>query len=190
MMMSQAAQGRGMLHSETLKFSSRFPISLVVANKHLDAEDWNMYRPQNGLSMYNRVASMETDPIQQIVMLYNGAIKFFHLAATDIEAKDFVAKAEHTRRALDIISYLQSILDFERGDEVAQVLDALYTSITGMALQASMTLDAQMMRRAAELLVPVCEAWALNANASALQNNQGRGANMPPATHASYRSQA
>ena len=178
-----------MLHSETLKFFNRFPISLVVANNHLDAKDWNMLRPPNGLSMYNRVASLETDPIQQIVMLYNGAIKFLHLAAADIEANDFVAKAEHSGRAMDIIHYLQSILDFERGAEVARVLDTLYTSIAALTLRASMKLDAQMMRRAAELLVPVCEAWAINANASALQNNQGRGTT-PPAAPASYRSQA
>jgi|GEM_PF-735317 len=178
-----------MLHVETLKFFNRFPISLVVANNHLDAKDWNMLRP-NGLSMYNRVASLETDPIQQIVMLYNGAIKFLHLAAADIEANDLVAKAEHSGRAMDIIHYLQSILDFERGAEVAPVLDTLYTSIAALTLRASMHLDAQMMRRAAELLVPVCEAWAINANASALQNNQGRGANVPPGASASYRSQA
>lgn len=149
-----------------------------------------MLRPPNGLSMYNRVASLETDPIQQIVMLYNGAIKFLHLAAADIEASDLVAKAEHSSRAMDIIHYLQSILDFERGAEVARVLDTLYTSVTALTLNASMKLDARMMRRAADLLAPVCEAWAINANASALKNNQERGAHTSPAASASYRSQA
>ena len=149
-----------------------------------------MYRPPNRLSTYNQVANLETDPIQQIVMLYNGAMKFLRLAAADIEANDLAAKAEHSSRALDIVHYLQSILDFERGQEAARVLDKLYTSITALALKASLSLDAGMMRRAADLLAPVCEAWAINANANALQNNPKAGANGPAGATVSYRSQA
>jgi flagellar protein FliS len=124
---------------------------------------------------------METNPIQQIVMLYNGAIKFLRLAAADIETGDIAAKAEHSARALDIINYLQSILDFERGQEVARVLDSLYTGVSALTLKASMTLDAAMMRRAADLLAPVCEAWAINANAAALAS-QTSGAGQTPAS--------
>jgi len=125
-----------------------------------------MLKRPDRLATYNQVANLETNPIQQIVMLYNGAIKFLRLAAADIDAKDLAAKAEHTGRALEIIQYLQSILDFERGQDVAPVLDALYSSVTAMILKASMTLDAGLMRRAADLLVPVCDAWASNVKAS------------------------
>jgi flagellar protein FliS len=82
------------------------------------------------------------------------------LAAADMESGELAAKAEHSNRALDIISYLQSILDFERGGEVAPALDALYASVMATTLAASATLDSQLMRRAAELLVPVRDAWA------------------------------
>jgi flagellar protein FliS len=116
---------------------------------------------------------MESNPVQQVVMLYNGAIKFLRLAAADIEAKDYTAKAEHSARALDIIQYLQSVLDFERGADVARTLDSLYTVITAMVLKASMSLDAQAMRRAADLLLPVSDAWAINAQASVSRDNAG-----------------
>ena len=108
---------------------------------------------------------MEANPLQQIVLLYNGAIKFLRLAAADIEAKDMVAKAEHTRRALDVILHLRSILDFERGPEPARVLDSLYAIVTAMILKANLALDADMMRRAADLLAPVSEAWSINVHA-------------------------
>ena len=85
-----------------------------------------MSRKPNALASYGRVANAEVNPLQQLVMLYDGAIKFLHLAAADIEAGDIAAKAEHSNRALDIIGYLQSILDFERGAAVAPTLDALY----------------------------------------------------------------
>lgn len=118
----------------------------------------------NILATYGRVANSESNPLQQIVLLYDGAIKFMSQAATDIEARDLAAKSEHTNRALDIITYLQSILDFERGGEVAPVLDALYTLVMMTMLRASSRLDADEMRRAAELLVPVRDAWSTNAS--------------------------
>jgi flagellar secretion chaperone FliS len=121
----------------------------------------------NALAAYGKVANAETDPLQQIVMLYDGAIKFLRLAATDIETGDLVAKGEHTNRALDIIGYLQSILDYERGGEVAPVLNTLYLNVTADTLRASAHLDSTLLRQTAELLVPVRNAWASNAKATA-----------------------
>lgn len=122
-----------------------------------------MYGKPKGLASYGRVANTETNPLKQIVMLYDGAIKFLNLTATDIENGDIAAKAEHSNRALDIINYLQSILDFEKGGDVAVSLDNLYRSITVLMLRASAELDAPLMRKAAELLAPVRDAWETNA---------------------------
>lgn len=119
-----------------------------------------MYGRTNRVTSYGRVANAETDPVQQVVMLYDGAIRFLMQAAASVEANDLPAKAEQTDRALQIINYLQSILDFERGGEVAVTLNALYTSVTLLVLKASAELDAAKMRRAAELLAPVRESWS------------------------------
>ena len=115
------------------------------------------------MQSYGKVANGETDPIRQIVMLYDGAIKFLNLTADDIENEDIVAKAAHSTRALDIISYLQSILDFDKGGEVASALDNLYASTTVLVLRASAELDSELMRQAAKLLQPVRDAWETNA---------------------------
>ncbi|MBX5478288.1 MAG: flagellar export chaperone FliS [Pyrinomonas methylaliphatogenes] len=114
----------------------------------------------HALASYGKIANAETDRLQQIIMLYDGAIRFLRLAASDIENKELAAKAEHTSRALDIIAYLQAILDFERGGEVARTLDGFYGQISALVLRASATLDAALMSRAADLLVPVRDAWA------------------------------
>lgn len=113
----------------------------------------------NALASYGKIANTEVDPLQQLVMLYDGAIKFLRLAADDIERKDMVAKANHVNRALDIINYLQSILDFERGGEVAQALDRLYTMVSMKVLRASANLDASALVGAAYLLSPVRDSW-------------------------------
>ena len=85
-----------------------------------------------------------------------------NLTADNIEDNDLVGKAKHSNRALDIINYLQSILDFERGGSVAESLDKLYRSVIRLILRASAELDASLMRRAADLLVPVRDAWETN----------------------------
>lgn len=123
-----------------------------------------MYRRPNAIASYGKIANTETNSLKQVVMLYDGAIKFLNLTAADIENKDYVAKAEHSNRAFDIINYLQSILDFERGGNVAVTLDNLYRRITVLVLRASAELNADLMRRAADLLVPVRNAWETNAN--------------------------
>ncbi len=124
------------------------------------------YGRNNKLANYGKIANSETNPLKQIVMLYDGAIKFLNLTAADIEAQDFVAKAEHSNRALDILNYLQSILDYERGGQVAADLDNLYRRITVLVLRASAELDAKLMRLAADLLAPVRDAWETNAQNS------------------------
>jgi flagellar secretion chaperone FliS len=126
-----------------------------------------MYGRPSAIANYGRIANAETNPLQQIVMLYDGAMKFLRLAANDIEANDLVAKGEHTSRALDIINHLQSTLDFARGGDVAPTLDALYTTVSLTTLRASAALDATEMRRAANLLSPVRDAWETNARLAA-----------------------
>ncbi len=113
----------------------------------------------HALAAYGAVANAETNPLQQIIMLYDGAIKFLRLAADDIETGDLVAKAEHSNRALDIVSYLQSILDFEKGGEVATTLDIFYITLSVQILNASTQLDGRKMKQAAESMLPVREAW-------------------------------
>jgi len=125
-----------------------------------------MRAQQGRLAAYSQVANLETNPIQRIVMLYDGAIKFLRMAAADIEANDRVAKAEHTSRAMNIIVYLQGALDMEQGQEAARVLDNLYTHVAAMILKANLALDARLMRRAADLLAPVCEAWTIAAQSA------------------------
>lgn len=118
-----------------------------------------MYGKNSALASYGKVANTETDPIQQIVMLYDGAIRFLRLASEDIENKRIAEKAHNVNRALDIINYLQGILDFNKAPEVANTLDRLYTAISMQVLQASAKLDATSMRAAADHLAPVRDSW-------------------------------
>lgn len=135
----------------------------------------------NALASYGKIANAETNTLQQIVMLYEGAIKFLRLAASDIESGDLVAKATHTNRVLDILVYLQSTLNFEQAKDVAHTLDELYRNVVAITLRASAQLDSAGMLRAANLLMPVRDAWAINANnGSAITSEIASTAPQPP----------
>jgi flagellar protein FliS len=137
-----------------------------------------MYGKSSAIASYGRMANTETDPVQQIVMLYDGAIRFIRLAAQDIKEKKIAEKAEHVNRALDIVNYLQGILDFTRGAEVAQTLDNLYSIVSMQILQGSAKLDAEIMLRAAESLVPVRDSWTAVSNSA--PKEQPVALTMPP----------
>lgn len=125
-----------------------------------------MYGGKKAISAYQQMTNLESNPLRQVVMLFDGAIKFINLSASDIELGNLPAKAEHIDRAVNILSYLQSILDFNRGGEIARIYDRLYTSVTSMVVKASLNLDAQSLRQAAQLLSPVRDAWVTNADLS------------------------
>jgi flagellar protein FliS len=139
-----------------------------------------MYSPSKGIASYGRIAHVETNPLKQVVMLYDGAIKFLNMTAVDIETGDISAKGEHSGRALEILCYLQSILNFELGGDVAVSLDNLYRSIINLILRASAELDPQLMRKAAELLSPVRDAWEENSRESASPIETRSSVTLPP----------
>src|SRR5918912_395633 len=118
-----------------------------------------MYGKTNAISSYGKIANAETNPLRQLVMLYDGAIGFLERAAADIESRDLVKKAEHVNRALDILNYLQGILDFEKAAGAAQTLDRLYTIVSMTVLRASADLDPAGMRHAGQLFAPVSDSW-------------------------------
>lgn len=107
---------------------------------------------------YQQVAS-STSKLEQIVMLYDGAIKFLLLATNDIKSKDMVAKAEHVDRSLAIIDYLRGILDMTQGGEVSRHLDRLYNILIHQIILANAMLDTELMESSVSSLREIRSAW-------------------------------
>lgn len=66
---------------------------------------------------------------RQIVMLYDGMIRFMQQAKDAIEAKDVEGRYKRLLRASEIIMGLQSSLDFQNGGDAARVLYDFYSHI-------------------------------------------------------------
>jgi flagellar protein FliS len=76
-------------------------------------------------------------PMELVIMLYDGAIRFVGEAREAILRKDLSARTEATRRALDIVSELQMTLNVENGGEIARELDRLYSYISSRLLDVT-----------------------------------------------------
>lgn len=75
-------------------------------------------------------ASTTIPPLEQIVMLYDGAMLRVREARAAIERGDVEARYRATSRATAIVDALQACLDHEQGGEIAALLDRYYTYLS------------------------------------------------------------
>jgi len=111
------------------------------------------------LNHYQRMAVQTANPLRQVVALYEGAVHFLNQAKAAIGAGDIAGKSEMTNRALDIIAYLRSVLDFEQGGQIAFELERLYAYMTERVLYASARLDPAPIDEVVTLLGTLRESW-------------------------------
>jgi flagellar protein FliS len=117
-----------------------------------------------GAQAYLQTQVQSRTPVELVVMLYDGAIKFLGQARDAMAAGDLVAKRHALSRGLAIVQELQHMLNMEAGGEVAARLDGLYTYVLGRCYEANAQRDAAGMDEAIRLLTPLRDAWAAVAN--------------------------
>ncbi|MFC5864633.1 flagellar export chaperone FliS [Acidicapsa dinghuensis] len=119
-------------------------------------------------------------PVDLVVALYDGIIRFLYDAIDAVEHADITARRASVKRALAIVIHLQTRLRMDIGGRPAQVLAEFYASIFALILQASVAADVQRFNRAIVCVREMRNAW----RQIALQSAQ------PPATTAINTSRA
>ncbi len=99
-------------------------------------------------------------PLELVVMLYDGALRFTAQARAAIERRDIRARREAIARTLAIVSELQSTLDMEQGGDISKSLDSLYVYISGRLIEAASKQNVQPLDEAAKVLTTLRDAWA------------------------------
>lgn len=74
-------------------------------------------------------ATQTVSKTRQVVMLYDGAIRFMQHAIEAIEKKDYETRYHKLTRVGDIIVGLQASLDFESGGSIAPLLYSYYANM-------------------------------------------------------------
>jgi flagellar protein FliS len=113
-----------------------------------------------GASAYIQTQVQSRSPLELVVMLYDGALRFLTEARDAMDQQDMARKRHGMSRALAILSELQSTLNMEQGGDMAVQLDALYTYLNGRMLDASMKNDPTAIDECLKLLGTLRSAWA------------------------------
>ena len=98
-------------------------------------------------------------PLELVVMLYDGALRFCTEARDAITQKDVAKRGRAISRAMAIVSELHCTLDMEAGGEVAQSLDKLYGFVRDRLIDASIRQDVRSIDEAVRVLTTLREGW-------------------------------
>jgi len=108
---------------------------------------------------YRQLSVQSASPIGLVVLLFNSAIASLHKAERAAEASEIEARVGELNHVLDIISELRSVLDFERGGDVARQFDLFYRMAEGQILQANLQNSAEIIRDLVTHFVKIRDAW-------------------------------
>jgi len=121
----------------------------------------------NASNAYRRTQAEAGTPLELVVMLYDGALRFLSQAQDAMAARDIKARHIALDRTLAIVGHLQSTLDIERGGSLAEELDRLYNYMSGKLLEGAARNDPGALAEVSGLLVNLRDAWHTIASAPA-----------------------
>jgi flagellar protein FliS len=117
------------------------------------------------LSAYSTVdlesAVNSASPVQLIVLLYDGAIGSLATAKGHMQEMQFAEKGRLISKATDIIEGLRAVLDFERGGEISNNLNALYEYMKHRLTLANLKNDPEGVGEVIRLLNELRGAWVI-----------------------------
>jgi flagellar protein FliS len=113
-----------------------------------------------GVDAYRRTEAQSASPMQLVVMLYDGAVRFLSEARAADARGDLRARAQALSRVSAIVAECHGTLDLERGGDVAQELDRLYSYISARLLDVTVKRDAAAIAEVYKLMSTLRDAWA------------------------------
>ncbi|MBI3967331.1 MAG: flagellar export chaperone FliS [Chloroflexi bacterium] len=120
----------------------------------------------NGYQQY-RTSSVETaKPVDLVVMLNQGVVRFSQRAVQAIERRDLEAAHQNLVKAQAIVAELASTLNLEAGGPIAQNLLSIYDYAHRRLVEANCRKSAAPAVEVAQLFRELLSAWQQLAEAS------------------------
>jgi flagellar protein FliS len=113
------------------------------------------------MASYQEHALDGASPVELVVALYDGIIRFLYAAIAAAERDDVPARRVAVKRALAIVIHLQARLRMDIGGRPAQVLSEFYASVFALILQASTANSSQRFEDAIRCVREIRDAWRL-----------------------------
>jgi flagellar protein FliS len=108
---------------------------------------------------YQQQSILTAPPERLVVMLYDGALRFFFQAAVAMREGNRSLSDEKLRRGEAIVDHLIKTLDMSAG-EIAANLEGIYVFCKRLLMEARFEQDADKVEKVRELLGPLRESWA------------------------------
>ena len=108
---------------------------------------------------YRASSVMTASPAQLVVMLYDGAGRFLRQAELAAEEGAWRHAGDRLDKVDAIVDELLVTLDVAQGGEVAERLQGIYVFCRRLTIEARLERDAKKIRKTAELLAELREAW-------------------------------
>jgi flagellar protein FliS len=112
------------------------------------------------LQQYRRTSVESATPLQLIVMLYDGALRFIEQGKQAMDRRAVEEQNASLQKAQKIVAELMSSLDMDQGGEVATNLLSLYTFTYNRLIEGNCEDDPQKLDQAGEVLRQLRESWS------------------------------
>lgn len=117
-----------------------------------------MFGKKDQYNAYN-MATQTVPKIRQVVMLYDGAIRFAMQAKRAMEEGRIEDRYKLLTKVSDILMGLQGALDFDNGGEIAPLLYDYYSSLDARILYIQRKNDLKMIQSIIDELKKMRGAW-------------------------------
>ena len=108
---------------------------------------------------YNRTSIETAGKLDLIVMCYEKSIQLLKQAKDHYEKNEIEKKARKMQKALDIINELKGCLNMEKGGQIAQNLDSIYTYVNRRLLLGDIQSDFSVFEECVNILGELKSAW-------------------------------
>src|SRR5580765_588653 len=113
----------------------------------------------SAVDSYRRTQVQGSTPLERVVMLYDGALRYAAQAREAMDRNDIATRRDALSKAIAIVGELQATLDMDRGAEISASLDRLYDYVQMRMLDATMHKDPSAIDDARRVLETLREAW-------------------------------
>ena len=111
------------------------------------------------MATYQQHALDGASPVDLVVALYDGIIRFLYVAIAAVERGDVHGRRVAVKRALAIVIHLQARLRMDIGGRPALVLSEFYASMFALIVQASLGASAQRFEEVIGCVRSIRDAW-------------------------------
>jgi len=111
------------------------------------------------IQQYRATAIQTASPLQLVIMMYDGALRFILAAKQALQAKDRYEQNQNLLRAQKVVGELICCLDMHKGGEIASNLLSIYTYVYDELVRSNIEDDIEGLERCSQILSELRSGW-------------------------------